>query len=205
MDMKEYYDYVARVKKGKYIGYNSQQKYNRKIYELLNSKNQYKTILDAGCGTGEFTADLAKNFPESEVVGVDYSKEMLTLCQSKPENLHLQIGNLLDLPFSDGEFDLTLCLGVMSNIERRNWKTLIKELSRVTKKCVIIQTINKNSPLFLLAKIRQFFRKEKFLFEGTTIKEITGFFSHYGCRLVDILPIYKYRWISLHIILKFIR
>jgi trans-aconitate 2-methyltransferase len=35
------------------------------------------TIVDLGCGTGELTAELAKKWPQAQVVGVDSSPEML--------------------------------------------------------------------------------------------------------------------------------
>jgi trans-aconitate 2-methyltransferase len=35
------------------------------------------TIADLGCGTGELTAELAKKWPQAQVVGVDSSPEML--------------------------------------------------------------------------------------------------------------------------------
>jgi len=40
-------------------------------------------ILDLGCGSGKLTADLAHLYPRCEVVGVDYSKSMVTLARQR--------------------------------------------------------------------------------------------------------------------------
>lgn len=49
------------------------------FYDLLTliTRKQQMQIIDLGCGTGELTGLLSKEFPGSSVLGVDSSKEML--------------------------------------------------------------------------------------------------------------------------------
>lgn len=51
-----------------------------------------KSILDVGCGGGYFSALLAKEYPEAQVMGIDLSKEAITFAtrHHKRENLHFE-------------------------------------------------------------------------------------------------------------------
>ncbi|MCX7711572.1 MAG: methyltransferase domain-containing protein [Clostridia bacterium] len=47
------------------------------LFELIHVKDGLK-VIDLGCGTGELTRKLADQLPESNVLGIDSSKEMLS-------------------------------------------------------------------------------------------------------------------------------
>jgi len=51
----------------------------RPFFDLLAQLDDIspRTVVDLGCGTGELTAELAKKWPQAEVVGVDNSPEMI--------------------------------------------------------------------------------------------------------------------------------
>ncbi|MEN9934549.1 MAG: hypothetical protein RLZZ387_1128 [Chloroflexota bacterium] len=60
--------------------------------------------VDLGCGTGELTRRLADALPESEVIGIDTSPEMLARAQSQARpGLRFEPGDLAAL---EGEWDL---------------------------------------------------------------------------------------------------
>jgi len=42
-----------------------------------------KTIVEIGCGTGYNLKNLSKQFPESRIIGMDVSKDMLTIAEKK--------------------------------------------------------------------------------------------------------------------------
>lgn len=50
---------------------------------VLNPRN----ILDVGCGPGNSTAELYKNFPKSKIVGIDSSEDMLMRAEAAYPNL----------------------------------------------------------------------------------------------------------------------
>lgn len=61
-------------------------------------------VVDLGCGTGELTQQLADSLPESKVVGLDTSAEMLEKAkQYESENLRFEQGNQTELT---GSWDL---------------------------------------------------------------------------------------------------
>lgn len=70
-------------------------------------------ILDLACGTGDFTAELARRWPDAEIDGVDLTPEMLEIARVKlkdAKNVMLFQGdaqNLSGLPRK--EYDLIVC------------------------------------------------------------------------------------------------
>jgi demethylmenaquinone methyltransferase / 2-methoxy-6-polyprenyl-1,4-benzoquinol methylase len=62
--------------------------------------------LDVATGTGDLAVELERRVgPEGEVVGSDFSEEMLALARRKAPGLRFEWGNALDLPYEAGRFD----------------------------------------------------------------------------------------------------
>ncbi len=98
-------------------------------------------ILDAGCGTGIFTADILEIGPE--VVGLDVSLPMIKRAKSKGyANLEILQGDMLQIPFCDGSFDKAVSITALEFIE--DGKRAVRELFRVTKPkgTVVVATLN---------------------------------------------------------------
>jgi trans-aconitate 2-methyltransferase len=57
------------------------------FYDLLNliESRGHLRVIDLGCGTGELTLALFRRLPDSEVVGIDSSVEMLAAAQEKAQ------------------------------------------------------------------------------------------------------------------------
>lgn len=74
-------------------------------------------ILDVGCGTGEGTLFLAREFPQARVRGVDLAEEMIRAAVAKvgldPEGrIAFKLGDAAALPFPDESFDLVAQLNM---------------------------------------------------------------------------------------------
>lgn len=96
-----------------------------------------KKALDVCCGTADWTIALADKIgPTGEVVGLDFSKNMLKVGEEKVKNLHLdQVqlvhGNAMELPFPDHTFDyVTIGFG-LRNVP--DYLQVLKEMNRVLK------------------------------------------------------------------------
>jgi len=63
-------------------------------------KRKIKTILELGCGTGNFTTLLAARFPAADIVALDFSREMIDMAGQKLQNPRIQ------LVCADGEYFL---------------------------------------------------------------------------------------------------
>ncbi|MBB6452203.1 demethylmenaquinone methyltransferase/2-methoxy-6-polyprenyl-1,4-benzoquinol methylase [Salirhabdus euzebyi] len=111
--------------------------------------------LDVCCGTGDWTFALAEAVGrEGNVVGLDFSKNMLSVGQSKLEQTDLSHvsfihGDAMNLPFNDNTFDyVTIGFG-LRNVP--DYLHVLKEMARVVKpggKVVCLETSQPTMPVF---------------------------------------------------------
>ncbi|MGI6224977.1 MAG: class I SAM-dependent methyltransferase [Peptococcales bacterium] len=68
-------------------------------------------LLDVGCGTGQLLEEIKENInhPNLDLSGIDRSIPMIAVAKKKHLTANLQIGDALDLPFSDSQFDIVTC------------------------------------------------------------------------------------------------
>lgn len=72
--------------------------------QAMIPERAYRRIVDLGCGTGEQTLELARRFPDAQVLGLDSSPEMLArACAEAAPNLSFEPGDISQL---SGTFDL---------------------------------------------------------------------------------------------------
>ena len=92
-------------------------------------------ILDAGCGTGEISSRLAELFPQATVDAVDIIDAHLHRARRTHVRLGDRVrfahGDVFNLEFPDGTFDLTVCRHVLQAIPHAD--RVIAELARVTR------------------------------------------------------------------------
>ncbi|WP_069802820.1 class I SAM-dependent methyltransferase [Thermogemmatispora onikobensis] len=92
---------------------------------------QPRRILDVGCGTGQWAFELAQQFPQAEVVGLDL--EQVKATTSPPPNYRFVQGDILQgLPFDNNSFDFVHQRLLFLAIPQAAWPTAVQELVRVT-------------------------------------------------------------------------
>ena len=94
-----------------------------------------KAVLDSGCGTGIFSIIFA-NHGAGQVTGIDISEGSLGTARSLKEkaglaNVHFQRESMLDLPFTEGSFDIVWAWGTVHHTT--DPMGAIRELDRVLK------------------------------------------------------------------------
>jgi SAM-dependent methyltransferase len=83
--------------------------YGQAVLKLL-APQAGESILDIGCGTGQLTADIAKT--GAEVVGVDYSPDMIATARKNYPELRFEVAEASQLPFVN-EFDAVFSNAVL--------------------------------------------------------------------------------------------
>lgn len=110
-----------------------------KIVEELKPAPAWR-FLDVGGGMGGLVLGLRKlGF---EAWGTEVSPYCLA---SSPAKEFLQFGDVCQLPFPDESFEVVVCTDVLCYLTRKQAEKAVKELTRVAKDCLFVETICKNS------------------------------------------------------------
>jgi len=126
--------------------------WNYKLFarRLAEVARNVKSILDVGCGNGLLLDELKIFFPDALIVGIDSSKEMLTV---RKQANYILIGKAEHLPFKDGSFDVVTC---MYSLHEFDILAAIEEIYRVLKDdgLLSIKEINCNAPVWALSYLK---------------------------------------------------
>lgn len=108
------------------------------LSERGNDFSGMKRVLDAGCGPGGWTQEVAFAHPEIEVIGIDISETMINYARAQAkvqrlDNLSFQIMDMQKpLAFPDNSFDLVNAR-LLGFFTPAFWPQLIQEYLRVTR------------------------------------------------------------------------
>ncbi|HZS75604.1 MAG TPA: methyltransferase domain-containing protein [Ktedonobacteraceae bacterium] len=97
------------------------------------------SVLDVACGPGGWALEVAYEYPEVQVVGVDISQPMISYANMRAKtqrltNAQFQVANVLEpLPFADNTFDLVNARLMTSFLPRDAWPHVVRELVRITR------------------------------------------------------------------------
>lgn len=161
MDNKSKSEHVHEVFQnisGKYdtlnniISFEQHKRWRKYTMKQMDVKPGSKA-LDVCCGTADWTIQLSYAVgPYGEVVGIDFSENMLEVGKKKTDNManiHLIHGDAMNLPFEDNEFDyVTIGFG-LRNVP--DYKHVLSELKRVVKPggmVVCLETSQPTMPVF---------------------------------------------------------
>ncbi|KAG0264281.1 hypothetical protein BGZ95_003624 [Linnemannia exigua] len=101
-------------------------------YKSPLDKSKVRTILDVGCGPGTWTMEIANEFPDATVTGIDLSSVFPSAII--PGNCHFLQHNILEpFPFPDNHFDFVYQRLLISGLTPEGWVKVVKELERITK------------------------------------------------------------------------
>jgi len=140
-DWPEKYDQWFETPMGRLI-----KGYESKLVLRMLTPDPGEVILDAGCGTGIFTADILKT--GARVVGLDLALAMLRRALTKCTGRTFQfvIGDMQRLPFADASFHKAVSITAIEFIQ--DARIAVKELFRVTKPggFIVVATLNSLGP-----------------------------------------------------------
>lgn len=106
-----------------------EQEVGSRLLERLNSINfSPKTILDLGCGTGQFISQLQNKFAEACIIGVDFAEGMLNFAKQYATCLQADVRQL---PIANQSIDLIFCNCCIPHLQSS--ESIFKEISRVLR------------------------------------------------------------------------
>jgi ubiquinone/menaquinone biosynthesis C-methylase UbiE len=146
------------------------------VIRRLRTLPSHGVLVDAGCGPGYLTVEIARRFPGSSVVGVDISSPMLALAAGRGLRLgpcgrpQFVVAAVEGLPFTDSSVDI-----VVSTLSLHHWvkpELALAEFFRVLKPggSILIFDLRRDLPRGLF----QVFRLGQFVLAPPPIKRING-------------------------------
>ena len=101
------------------------------------------SVLDVGCGAGHYLRSLLERVEVPfTYTGVDATPEFLDAAEkawAKDSRASFRVGDILELPFGDQEFDVVMCNNVLLHLP--SIVKPIHELIRVARRFVLIRTL----------------------------------------------------------------
>lgn len=132
-------------------------------YQVLEKEiqpKQYQKILDLGCGKGRYTRNLIKKYPQKKFYGVDLSKRVLASC---PEKMEKKQGTILNIPYSDKEFDVVFLTESLEHcVDLNNALAEIKRVLKPNGKIIVIDKDEACLGRLPLAPFEMWFGKDRF-------------------------------------------
>jgi len=121
--------------------------------QLIDNYNlsEVSSILDIGCGKGFLLYEIKKILPKINIHGIDISNYAIE--NSKPEiKEFLSIHNIVNkTTFLDNQFDLTISIGCLHNLEIYDLYNSITEINRISKNSyILVESYRNDKELFNL-------------------------------------------------------
>lgn len=199
---------VENMKKSRYIPFAEE------IYDFINryGKKENPIIVDIGCGPGFLLFEIAKLMPNSELIGVDFSEDMLRIARKKAaekglNSIAFKLGPAENIPLPENYNDVVVCLSSFHDFN--NTKTVLSEVYRIIKKNGIFILKDKNGaypkwkallgfiPLIFKSGVKRtirYFRSNELWLDPESVKELMkniGFNIEYFNKKLDYLLIGK--------------
>lgn len=195
-------NYDRSVKENSDDGLNLFEKYDfvlESVAQIILNDNALK-VIDIGCGTGNLYEKLNNNI---DFTGVDQSIEMLLLARKKHPYMNLRLGNFLDEPFIENEFDIvtsTFAFHHLNLLEKQKAINLLLRYLKPGGRIVIADLMFLNNKERMKQKeiLLQSNRKDLWdIIEDeyyTDIEEIKRYSEQLGCE-VSYTHIVNFTWL----------
>ncbi len=102
---------------------------------LLQNVKKDDRVLEAGCGKGQIVA--AMDYLGIDIVGIDFSEDIIEEINDYRPDLKVQSGDIRKLAFNDDEFSVYLSFGVIEHFDDpKEVKLIMDEAKRVTSRLI---------------------------------------------------------------------
>ncbi|KAI8332077.1 S-adenosyl-L-methionine-dependent methyltransferase [Chlamydoabsidia padenii] len=113
--------------------------FNAKVLDYVSMDDKATKVLDCGCGPGTWIMDVATDYPNCQLAGIDISDVFPS--SIRPLNVHFEIANVVTgLPYEDNTFDFINIRFFIMALRVEEWPIAFKELYRLLKPGGVIQS-----------------------------------------------------------------
>lgn len=170
--------------------------FSQKAFRSIPEGRKCRRILDAGCGRGAPTLELAR-LCDGEVFGVDIDPKALKVLKEKARRLglsnriHAICGSMVELDFPDGFFDIIWSEGAIQSIGFKTglnyWKRFLAAEGFLVVH--VMAWLQENPPKEITGRWTRIFP------EIATVPEFCDISSQCGYRVIDHIALPKDVWL----------
>jgi ubiquinone/menaquinone biosynthesis C-methylase UbiE len=178
----------------------------RVLDKLFRSNPDISSSIDAGCGRGDFTIEVANRYSQlSTVYGCDFVREALSIGRKESqsiENISFQQAELINMPYSDNSIDITLCINVIHVIHKDDLEKALSELARITNKYLILEIKNIDNIWFRYIYSNNICGMNIY---PNSASEVSNILKKYNFQLLESHGIFLINWLSPLVVLVYKR
>ncbi len=137
---EEYLDCLHQLGKvGKYLGG------DRASYQAIDHLiPRPASILDVGCGGGDFTQKLGKRYSSCQIKGIDISGEAIDYAKKHHQRNNVSFDSCLLCNVSSKSYDVVIATLVCHHLNDDELILFLKDCTRIAKKAVIINDLHRH-------------------------------------------------------------
>jgi SAM-dependent methyltransferase len=133
------------TKSGPYSSFVANKRLTDVTDEIIKKIAGLKTVLDAGCGDGTYTAELKYRHPELEFTGFDPAEAAIIEASKIHPECNFMVGDILDITsFPKSRFDLVIIRGVLHHLPTQ--LQALRNAAEIADYVLIIEP-NGNNPI----------------------------------------------------------
>jgi SAM-dependent methyltransferase len=152
-----YFKQAALEKEGFYdvsdVGDYQHTLWQRRVRAYLKSRimrlgKSCHSLVDVGCGNGDFIRELAGDVAEMNCRGHDFSSEMIEVAERRYggiPNLTYRTQDLLNPTPEAGQYDIVVCLNMFHHLHENDLDRGMDALAALTKKVLLFEMKNENN------------------------------------------------------------
>ncbi len=170
---------------------------------ILRLAQSSATLVDVGCGNGDFVRELAGHLPEINFRGHDFSSEMIEVAKRKYggiQNLTYRTRDLLNPGPDSGQFDIVLCLNMFHHLHLDDLDRGMDSLNALTGTVLLFEIKNENN-----LWNRRFRPTDSFPVNLLSPQRARSYLSSKGLQFVHQWNIFGLDFLSPIVILEFSR
>ena len=102
----------------------------------MDLKGSAHVILDAGCGRGDLIKLLSREYSNSKIIGIDYSKDSVKIAKETlrdEQNIEILHADITFIPIKSNSVDYIFCLDIVEHLYPEQLNKAVKEMRRILK------------------------------------------------------------------------